>query len=566
MSGSAAPEKLAVSYLRVSTTRQMNAGADVDDEGNSIATQREANNAKAARLGVAIQKEFVEPGASAQTIEKRPVFKRLLAYLAEHPEVDYVLIYLRSRAFRNLGDAVITKRKLEAMGVKLVSAKEDFGDGIMADAMEAVTDIINEVQVRMSGEDIKVKMLHKVEMGGTNGRAKLGYLNQRIDHDGRQVNTITIDPERAPLIRKAYELFATGDYTLDRLAETMADLGLSTRPTRSRPKQPVSRSKLHQLMRDSYYYGIVTYKGEQYQGRHEPIIDEDLFLRVQDVLDRRSKRGQRDRVLYHYLKGLLFCDRCRNAGRTSRMLYVSARGRRGDHHEYFLCRGRQDKLCDLPYLPVAQVEDAIVRHNEALRFPEGFLDAITHKVEQAIAEQQQSIGELHAGYHKQLAQLAIREERLLDMAEDDALPREKVRSRLRQIAIERAKAESGLAENGNKLETGAEVLRLYCQLLEAPGRLYAVAPDDARRNLNLALFERIYVDEDRVGSTMPVAVHEEFQAAARAYLDPDNTKSRPVGRDLGSPSSEFELADLFDRAGSSTGVMVRERGFEPPRP
>lgn len=93
------------------------------------------------------------------------------------------------------------------MGVKLISAKEDFGEGIMADAMEAVTDIINEVQVRMSGEDIKVKMQHKAERGGTPGRAKLGYKNVRIEHEGRQVNSIALDDERAPLVKQAFELF-----------------------------------------------------------------------------------------------------------------------------------------------------------------------------------------------------------------------------------------------------------------------------------------------------------------------------------------------------------------------
>ncbi|QNK83353.1 recombinase family protein [Nakamurella sp. PAMC28650] len=164
-----AVEKFAVSYLRVSTTRQLDTASDVDPDGNSIATQREVCGGKVDKLHATLQKEFLEPGSSAQTIEKRPVFRQMLAYLAEHPEIDYVVIYLRSRAFRNLGDAVITKRRLEKMGVKLVSAKEDFGEGIMADAMEAVTDIINEVQVRMSGEDIKVKMQHKAEQGGTNG-------------------------------------------------------------------------------------------------------------------------------------------------------------------------------------------------------------------------------------------------------------------------------------------------------------------------------------------------------------------------------------------------------------
>jgi hypothetical protein len=57
--------------------------------------------------------------------------------------VRYVIVYARSRAFRNYIDAAITKRLLDKLNVKLVSAREDFGDGVYADMMEAVTDIFN---------------------------------------------------------------------------------------------------------------------------------------------------------------------------------------------------------------------------------------------------------------------------------------------------------------------------------------------------------------------------------------------------------------------------------------
>ncbi|TWE12566.1 recombinase family protein [Rudaeicoccus suwonensis] len=442
--------KVAVTYLRVSTTRQMSAGADVDAEGNSIATQREWSAKKAVALGASLQQEFVEPGASAQTIEKRPVFKQMLAYLGEHPEVDYVIIYMRSRAFRNLGDAVMTKRTLERLGVKLVSAKEDFGDGIMADAMEAVTDIMNEVQVRLSGEDIKIKLRHKVENGGTTGRAKLGYLNVRVEHDGRLINSIALDQERAPLVKQAFELYATGDYSLERLHVAMADLGFTTRPSRKFAQQPVSIAKLHTMLRDPYYVGIVTYKGEQFPGRHEPIIDQDLFDQVQQVMNHRSKRGQRDRVLYHYLKGLLYCDRCAKAGRNARLIYTEAKGR-GGTYAYYLCRGRQDGVCDLPYLPVDRVEDAVARHYVTLGLPTDFLTEIREAIDQNMASESASIRELHARYRRKLTTLAAREEKLLDLTEDGALPRERIRARLRQLQIERHRAEQGLTETGDKI-------------------------------------------------------------------------------------------------------------------
>ncbi|WP_409048483.1 recombinase family protein [Microbacterium sp. HA-8] len=98
---------VAISYLRVSTTRQLNTAADLDEDGNSIATQREWVIRKAKELGVPILREFVEPGQSAQTIDKRPEFKKLLRFVDANPDIRYVVIYMRSRVFRNHLDAAI---------------------------------------------------------------------------------------------------------------------------------------------------------------------------------------------------------------------------------------------------------------------------------------------------------------------------------------------------------------------------------------------------------------------------------------------------------------------------
>ncbi len=111
--------------------------------------------------------EYVEPGYSGQSIAKRPFFEEMLHRITEQRDVDFVVIYMRSRIFRNYVEAAIVKQQLAGLGVKLISAKEDFGNGLMAEAMEAVTDVFNWLQVRMSGEDIKVKVANKARNGGT---------------------------------------------------------------------------------------------------------------------------------------------------------------------------------------------------------------------------------------------------------------------------------------------------------------------------------------------------------------------------------------------------------------
>lgn len=78
--------------------------------------------------------------------------------------------------------------------MRLISAKEDIGEGHLADAMGAVTDIFNEMEARRNGEDIKAKLRNKAINGGTITRAKLGYLNIPVEQEGRLYNSIGLDP------------------------------------------------------------------------------------------------------------------------------------------------------------------------------------------------------------------------------------------------------------------------------------------------------------------------------------------------------------------------------------
>src|SRR3954453_23302037 len=84
--------KRAVLYLRVSTPSQVH--TDFNPEGISIPAQREAACRNAAELGAAVVDEFVEPGRTATSVDKRPVFQEMLARLRTEKCVDYIIVYL----------------------------------------------------------------------------------------------------------------------------------------------------------------------------------------------------------------------------------------------------------------------------------------------------------------------------------------------------------------------------------------------------------------------------------------------------------------------------------------
>jgi hypothetical protein len=67
--------------------------------------------------------------------------------------------------------------------------------------------------------------------------------------------TVILDPERAPLIRWAFEAYATGDWSLNRLAAELTLRGLTKRPTRKRLAEPLSAKQLLMVLRNPYYIG-----------------------------------------------------------------------------------------------------------------------------------------------------------------------------------------------------------------------------------------------------------------------------------------------------------------------
>jgi site-specific DNA recombinase len=541
-----------VLYLRVSSKKQTETAIDIDKDGNSIATQRDICRQKAESMHADIVEEFVEPGVSAQTIEKRPVFRDMMKFLSDNRDVDYVIVYARSRAFRNFVDAAITRRHLDKLGVRILSAREDFGEGTYAEAMEAVTDIMNQVQNQLSGEDIRIKMRNKAINGGTVTKAKLGYLNIRKDIDGRMINSVGLDENRAPLVLKAFELYATGKYTIDRLEATMADLGLTTRRTARYPEQPVSASKLHAMLKDPYYVGYLVYKGDIYPGRQEPIIGQDLFDQVQEVMSARSGSGTRDRVHNHYLKGMLFCQKCHEQGRNSRLIYMQAKGRSGAVHEYYFCRARQEGQCDLPYVPTYVIEDNVISAYERLELDPSFEMDIRGQLTKSLEGEQQDIKSMYAALNNRLKEVGAKEARIVDLAADGLLPQARIRQKLYELRVQKERIEDDLANVESKIAIGGELLTKALDQISDPKAYYAMAPDRVRRLLNETFYRFFRIGDDggvRVELNDPFA---DIFAAQMAFSDtkttsthssPVSTSSSRIGPVLGVSgvlSGQFE--------------------------
>jgi hypothetical protein len=473
---------------------------------------------------------------------------------------------------RNRLDDAFVLAGLRKYKATLVSATESIDETPVGQLMHGILAAFNEYRSAEDGADIRYKMGEKAKRGGTLGRAKLGYLNVRERFEGREVRTVMVDPERAPFIPLAFELYATGEYSLERLSDELTTRGLRTRPGRY-PGGPVSDSKLSVMLRDRYYLGIVTHNGAEYPGRHPALVSQELFDRVQVLLEASGVSGERRRTHDHYLKGTLWCGRCHERGERRRLILTTTTNRYHATYVYFLCRGRQDGTCDLPHLPLEHVEDAVLRHWATQHLSDDFTARVRRNLQTVLHETSTSLWLLHEQLAGELRSIDRQEENLLDLAADGSLATDKVRTRLTSLQTQRKKIQARLADNDDRLKAGAAVLEAQLNLLTQSQELYRQLSDHGRRLLNQAVFDEVLIDQEDltpkvVGQTYTEPVRD-LMLAAQAYqshTSPDLTASENRPAVNGEPIREtlaVRLQPVFLDGGWSKTAMVELWGFEP---
>lgn len=553
--------KRAVVYLRVSSPGQVQ--TDYDPEGLSIPAQRRKCLRRAKELGVAVVDEYVEPGRTATRIDKRPVFQQLLARIDKQRDVDCIIVYSLSRFVRNRLDSAVVLLSLRKLKVALVSATENVDDTPVGQLVHGMLDVVNEFRSTSEGQDIKYKMSQKALVGGTLTLAPIGYRNVREHYQGREIRTVAVDEERAPFIRLAFELYATGHYSIERLTETLATRGLRHRQTAKRPARPLSRQQLAKLLRNRYYTGHIQHEGIWRRGRHRPLVSDELFKRVQIVLDEHGG-GERQRTYNHYLKGTLWCDRCQH-----RLIVQKTTNRHGQTYFYYFCRGRQDGACDQPYIPVETLEQAVVDYYITLDFPRDLAERLRDRLNQALERRLDSTVTLRAQLTKHLVELESREDNLLDLAADAAIPRDKLRAKLEAVQTERERCQRELEQLENEWEVGVQTLLLALELLDRPQESYRDAGSRLRRRLNQTIFEKLFVDGDKIVSEELCEPFDGLTYYRRTSVlyQHEHEESDPLAGAALSDVWSLPRAELLTSAlsgrGSSNAALVEVRGLEP---
>ncbi len=287
--------------------------------------------------------EVVSETGSAFKPYDRPLFANLISRI-ERGEAQGIIAWHPDRLSRNEIDAATITYMLrigKILDLKFGSYTFDnSAEGIMM--LQMVMSQSQYFSAKLS-KDVKRGLEKKVSMGWYPGVAKVGYLNTPDRDKGTRI--VVQDPERFVLIRKMWDLMLTGNYSIRQVVEIAnTQWGFTTRRTRKMGGIPLGLSTAHKLFTSQFYAGVLLYKGDTFQGSHDPMITLREFDAVQEILGRKGKpRPQTHRFAF---TGLIRCAECgcMYTAETKKKEILKTKEVR--FYTYYHCtRKRRDMIC-----------------------------------------------------------------------------------------------------------------------------------------------------------------------------------------------------------------------------
>lgn len=291
--GSRMPERQrAAGYVRVSTEEQV--------DGHSLHAQRREIARHCERQGFELVHVYADEGVSARTekIEHRPGLAALLEG-ATRREFDVVIVHTIDRWARNVGVQRIALQRLGEANVGFASVTENID--FTTPAGRLMLTMIGGVSEFFSDQlavHVSKGQRERAESGLPVGPVPFGYITQSPGGVAQP------DPGESRAVQIAFERRANG-----------ASMGEIARWLNAQGFRPRGRNEIfspfavRDMLKNAFYVGLITYRGDTFRGQHEPIVTEQRYQQVQarrSVVPTRGATGGATGLL----QGRLHCGRC----------------------------------------------------------------------------------------------------------------------------------------------------------------------------------------------------------------------------------------------------------------
>lgn len=447
-----------IAYVRVSSREQA-------EEGYSIESQQKFLREYALNNGLELAKEFVEVESAKQS--GRPAFNEMLAYLRTHSTVRTILCEKTDRLYRNFKDYVALD--VDQYGLTVILAKE--GETISKDS-KSHQKLVHGLKVLLAKnyidnlkEETGKGLREKAEQGEFPSRAPLGYRNNK------ETKRIEVNADQAPLIRRLFELYATGEYSLTTVKDKIAEEGLHAKGGRK-----LHKAEIDFTLHNPIYYGYFRWNETIYKGVHAPIISKELFDRAQSQFKRHNKPKQAKRSFAY--SGMMTCGSCGCS--------ITAEMKKGKYIYYHCTQGKGD--CDGGSIRQEALEEQFSEIVRRISIDDKRLEWFKKALTESHAQEKDHHNETVAALNREHKQL----QHYLDTAYQDRLngvidaahwADASMKWKNRQASIMDA-LKRLLSANGAYLDTGIRILELSNK---AYGMFKVRESHEKRQLLNIVL-------------------------------------------------------------------------------
>ncbi|PWX67902.1 recombinase family protein [Clostridium perfringens] len=433
--------KLIAIYCRVSTEEQSENGYSIDEQERLLEEWCK-------KMGYVIYKCYSDRGISGKNIKDRPALKELLSD-AKEGKFDMVISWKINRVSRKLEDVLKIVNILEKNNITFKSYSEPFETDTPAGRMQfQMMALIGEFERGTIAQNVKMGMIAKAKSGNWCGGRVLGYdlvPNNPPEEEKKGKNKLEINEKEAEIVRFIFNEYSKGK-GYKAITNKMNKLGYKTKKGNN-----FSVGSIRDILTNPVYIGEIRYNVRQnwsekrrrninpnpirVKGKHEAIIDRELWDKVQLILE--SKKGKPSRIYdgEYPLTGILRCPKCGAGMVISRTTNTLADGTK-KRIAYYCCGNWKNKgtsVCNSNTIRVDKANEYVFKKIEELVSNEAMIKAVVKNINKERKDKVKPAKRLLGDIDKELEKLDKRKRKIFEAYEDDILTKEEFQTRKNEL-------------------------------------------------------------------------------------------------------------------------------------
>ena len=440
----------------------------------------------AEKHGFTVVDHYIDKALSGKT-DKRPAFQKMMRD-SESQKFQAVIMYTLDRFARNRYDSALYKARLKRNGVQVLYAMQPISDDPEGIILESVLEGFAEYFSANLSRNVRRGMMENA-LKGLAPAGNSRFLGYRINEEKK----FEIDPHEALIVKTIFEMYADGkkrkeivDYCNSKGWKTSRGIDFSY-------------NSLPSILDNDRYTGVYRYMDVEIEGGIPPIIDRELFERVQKK-KKRSYRGRTGVVAPdgYLLTTKLFCGHC-----GAPMLGESGKSKSGKMYFYYKCFSKKKGGdCDKKPEKKDVIENAIIKYTVEEVLTDKNIEIISKKVAEILEKESNDKSNL-IFLQQSLKDVEFSTSNLLKAIEQGIVT-PTTKSRLFDLEEEKAELEILIAKEEFKKPIFTEELIAFWL---NSFRDYDVSDSDVRQQLIDSLVNSIFIydDDKRIVATYNIS-------------------------------------------------------------